>query len=329
MNRETLIRLIASILVLLVLATIIGGVVHFFSKDEVPTPRGNMSQGFGALKRVVYDGKNYVHKSSVTTIALLGVDRAEGTVRKGYRDGGQADFILLLAIDSSARTVHMLHIDRDAMTNITVLGILGQEVGTSYAQICLSHGFGATEEENCEYTLKAISNLLEGEDIDLYLSCDMSFINEINDLLGGVTVTLNEDFTSLDPAMKKGQTLTLKGPQAEYFVRSRYTIADGSNAKRMERQRIFLDAVKDTLITRAHADSGFANDFINSVWDKVTSKVGIGRVVNLFSSAVTYEILPIETLPGEHIIGKDGFVEYHVNDNAAVNWVLNTLYKPE
>lgn len=328
MNKRNIIKLIAVLLFLALLGAGAGITVYLLS-DRKESPRETLVQGFGTYKRVEYGPNTYVRKNGITTALLIGVDRADDSRRKGYRDGGQADFLLLTVIDDNERTVRLLHIDRDTLANITILGVLGQEVGTRYTQICLSHGFGATEEQNCSYTVKAVSNLLEGEQIDLYLSCDMDSIADINDLIGGVSVTLTEDFTSRDPAMIKGATVTLEGKQAEYFVRSRYSIADGTNEKRMERQRVYLNAAKDAIIVRAKADSGFANSFLNSIWDRITSDAGLGRVINLFSNAVSYQILPIDTLPGVHMIGSDGFVEYRTEDNAAVEWVLNNLYKLE
>lgn len=49
-----------------------------------------------------------------------------------------------------------------------------------------------------------------GEFIDFYVAMNMDGISELNDLAGGVTVTLEDDFSSIDPAMTKGTTLTLQ-----------------------------------------------------------------------------------------------------------------------
>ena len=35
---------------------------------------------------------------------------------KGYRDGGQSDFLLLLVLDHKNKTIRQLQIDRDTMT---------------------------------------------------------------------------------------------------------------------------------------------------------------------------------------------------------------------
>ena len=89
------------------------------------------------------------------------------------------------------------------------------------------------------YAREAVEGLLLGESIDFYVAMNMDGISELNDLAGGVTVTLEDDFSSIDPAMAKGTTLTLHGDQAETFVRSRMTVGDGTNASRMERQEAF------------------------------------------------------------------------------------------
>ena len=291
--------------------------------------RGTQLSEVGTYKRVEYDGHRYVRKSGLDLVLLIGVDQAEGSVRRGYRSGGQADFLMLLVVDNKNNTVRTLHIDRDTMTNITVLGVLGQKVGTNFAQICLSHGFGSTEEENSGYTVDAVENLLEGEKIDFYVTVNADSVPMLNDALGGVTVTLTDDYSMYDPEMTPGKTMTLYGKQAEYFVRSRYSLADGSNAKRMERQKVYMDAVKALLQEKARTDSGFVNETLNKVRELLHSDAALGRIVNVFCVLPTYEMLPVEYLPGEHVIGADGFVEYRVAEEDAVRWVLSALYREE
>ena len=328
MRKHTALRLIGVFLLFVVLASALFIVVGRLDGQQ-EQQRGVLNEDIGRYKRIDYEGRRFVRKDNMDLVLIIGVDQTEGSVRKGYRSGGQADFLMLLAIDHNAKQVRTLHIDRDTMTNITVLGVLGQKVGTNYAQICLSHGFGATEEENSAYAMEAVENLLQGEKIDFYLSTNIDAIAQLNDALGGVTVTLNEDLTHLDPAMALGKVLTLHGMQAEYFVRNRYNIADGSNAKRMERQRIYMDALSVTMKQKMQADENFVNTFMNDVWDLLTSNVTLGRVTNVFSNAVNYRILPVEYLSGEHVVGKDGFMEYHVQEDDTVKWVLSALYREE
>ena len=114
--------------------------------------REKMSEGFGQLRTVEVDGITYREKPAVTTLLLVGIDQPADAVNtnvsKSYRSGGQADFILLLAIDHTDRKIHQLQIDRDTMTEVDVLGVFGNEVGTRILQICLAHSFGETPQDN-------------------------------------------------------------------------------------------------------------------------------------------------------------------------------------
>lgn len=64
-------------------------------------------------------------------------------------------------------------------------------------------------------TEKAVSDLFAGIPIDYYVTMDLDGISTFNDALGGVTVTLEDDFSQIDPEMVKGTTICLQGKQAE------------------------------------------------------------------------------------------------------------------
>ena len=149
----------------------------------------------------------------------MGIDRdseveAEGSLSRG----GQADFQRLIVIDSKDKTVRQLKIDRDTMAEVTVLGMLGNPVGTTQMQISLAHGFGDGKGGKCmAMPVMQCPACCEGENIDFYLAMSLDGISVLNDLAGGVTVTLEDDFSAADPAMTRGTTLTLHGDQAEIF----------------------------------------------------------------------------------------------------------------
>ena len=58
------------------------------------------------------------------------------------------------------------------------------------------------------------SFLLGGTEIDHYLAMTMSAIPQINDLVGGVPVTVLDDFSGIDDSLVKGEEITLMGEQA-------------------------------------------------------------------------------------------------------------------
>jgi len=81
---------------------------------------------------VEYNGQSYVQRTNLTAILFMGIDKTSETLEAmtGYRNHGQADFLLLLVIDPTQERVSRLMIDRDTLVPITILGILGQPAGT-------------------------------------------------------------------------------------------------------------------------------------------------------------------------------------------------------
>lgn len=80
----------------------------------------------------------------------MGLDKFEkNTSSESYNNDQQADFLILLAIDNNARTVEALHINRDSMAEINILGVGGQIVGTYVGQLALAHTYGSGDHDSC------------------------------------------------------------------------------------------------------------------------------------------------------------------------------------
>ena len=287
------------------------------------------STDFGSLVKKEYNGKTYVARTGLTPILLIGVDRGENAVEQwGYQQGGQADFLLLIVIDSSEKKVRMLQIDRDTITDVETLGVLGNVIGTRKLQIALSHSYGKTPQDNCNYTIQTVSNLLQGEPLDLYFSLNMASIAKFNDLLGGVTVTMQEDHTLINPAFTKGATLHLMGQDAYDYVHSRKYVDDGTNVSRMARQRNYIKAAQDTLIKKLTGDKNFVDSLFDTLGADLTTNITRGRLINEAAKASQYTIGEIEQMTGEHKLGNTGFMEFRADEQFLIDWVLKVFYRP-
>ena len=274
-----------------------------------------------------YANRTWVYrKRDLTNILLIGVDWAEmHSPASSGRYAGQADFLLLVTFDKKNKIVSMLQIDRDTMTDIRVYSPFGDYTGIRETQICLSHAYGATAEENCENTVWAVGRLLGNIPIDGYMALDMSGITALNDALGGVTVTLEEDFSSLDPQMVKGATITLQGKQAETFVRGRTGVGDGTNAARMRRQKTFMQKAADLIAEGLERDPGFAGTLLDSLSSHTTMNITRGWLINKAYESGGYMRKDMQTLAGSHTIGADGFTEFHA-DMDALNDLLTASF---
>lgn len=284
-------------------------------------------------QRYAYDntievgGVSYRQRKELTTILLMGIDRESDDESVGYSNGGQSDFLRVVIVDPTHKTISQLAIDRDTMTPITVMGVMGNLVNTRTLQICLSHSYGDGKEQSCEFTVEAVSNLLLGTQITHYVAMNLSGISELNDWAGGVTVTLDDDFSNADPAMTKGATLTLVGDQAEIFVRSRMDIGDGTNESRMKRQQQYLQTLSEQMGDQLRADKNNMGTLYDVLEPYLVTDLTRGRLINEAWTARDYEMKPVVDIPGTHMIGSDGFMEFHVDEDALQQIVLDMFYE--
>ena len=298
------------------------------SQEDQPETRGDPNLRYSGESTIEVDGISYRQRHDLTTILLIGVDKDSTEVSQGSRNGGQADFLRVLVLDSKQKTLYQLAIDRDTMTPITILGVLGNHAGTRTAQISLSHGFGDGKEQSCELTVNAVSNLLLGTKIDYYFALNMDGISDLNDLLGGVTVTLEDDFSHLDPSMTKGATLTLMGEQSEIFVRSRMSMNVGTNEARMQRQQTYISALTDQLAELEKKNKEFVGKMFDELSSYLITNMGRGRMVHEAWSARNYSRPSAVELQGTHSIDADGFMQYLVDEDALRKTVLELFYEP-
>ena len=302
----------------------VGG--RYLEKNKYTETRGELTDGFGEVPTVEIGGVTYEQKMNVTSLLMIGIDKQSTDEIKGYRDGGQSDFLLLLVLDHKNKTIHQLQIDRDTMTSVNVLGLFGNDAGSRVMQICLSHGYGMDRQERCKNTVSAVQGLLGCPELELYMEIPLDAIAALNDLLGGVTVTLQDDFTTADPAMRAGATLTLTGEQAVTLVRRRMDVSDGTNEARMTRQRIFMDAAVPLIREKIDESSGFVHTMLDTLTPYLTTNMVRGRMINEINRAYSYEVEPVQYLEGDHVIGEDGFMEFHADEQSIVDFVLDAFY---
>ena len=313
----------------LALAVLAGALILLQKEDDAhyAEKRGTMSEHFGQLKTVEWKGQTWREKPAVTTILIAGIDKPDAREQTGrYRNGGQADFLMLLAIDQTDKQIHQLQIDRDTMTDVQILGVFGNEVGTRVLQICLAHSYGGSKQDNAKYTLKAVQNLLDGMEIDGYYVVDYSAVPLLNDVLGGVKVHMDYDMTSVDPAWTKGADIVLHGKDAEAFVRSRMTVGAGTNEERMVRQNEFMRNAINTMNKKISADLSFGEVMLNTLSDIAVTNLSQKRLLEEMNTAYNFTVLPVDHPAGNYSIGADGFMEFHMEEGAAVEWVLSHLY---
>ena len=312
---------------LILVGIVVGGLIWDRQGDEETETFGSLTGRFESDISLAYQGKTVHYREyEITNYLLIGMDR-EQFADAGYQDGGQADFLLVLSVDRRNRTITPVMIDRDTMTPVTTYGIFGNPAGTRTMQICLAQAFSGVDTSGAENTAQAVSVLLGGVKIDRCLLMNLGGIALLNDSIGGVEVTLEDDLTVLDPALEKGKTVLLTGDLAEHFVRGRRTVADGTNASRMIRQQTYIEALIRKMNELLESDQ----DFLNTVFDSLNGHMETDTEEKiLISEANTYskyDWQPLRTLPGDHIIGADGFAEFHTDETAMMDMIVEVWFQ--
>lgn len=296
-------------------------------REKHPEARGDHLQRQSYVATVEYDGETYRQRQNLTSILLMGVDQPSTAESGGYRNGGQADFLRLMVIDPARKTVSQLQIDRDTMTPITILGVLGNKSGVRTAQVSLSHGYGDGGTQSCELTVEAVTNLLFGAPIDFYMAMNLDGISELNDLVGGVTVTLEDDFTAIDPTMTLGRTMTLHGDQAETYVRNRHDVNVGTNEARMARQEQYIGQLIDLFMGAQQQNENFVGEVFDALTPYLTTSISRGRLINEVWVAKDYEMAPAVKPQGVHQVAEDGFMQFQVDQTDLERIVLDMFYE--
>lgn len=273
-----------------------------------------------------YNGTAYAKREDLETVLLLGVDKFEGETPEGYLNNQQADFLLLLVMDEANETCTPIQLNRDTMTQIRILGVTGEPAGTTTGQLALAHTYGSGEEDSCENTVLAVSNLLYGMEIDHYISLTMDGVALLNDLVGGVTVEVLDDFSGIDDSLMQGETVTLKGQQALTYVRSRGGLEDSSNLHRMERQRQYLAALQQQLKAAVQQEDGFTLDALLQLNEYMVSDCTVEQLSDLGDSLAAYQVSDILTTPGDAQEGEE-FMEFTVDEDALQQLVMDVFYE--
>lgn len=273
-----------------------------------------------APQKLTYKGTEYPIRKHIQTVLLIGTDSTERYEEQteGLRDFynyNQADFLMLVVLDTEANTAQILQLNRDTMTDVPWLDVLGRYGGTEYKQLCLAFNYGDGGVNSCRNTVDAVSRLVFDAPIQSYIQVPMSVIPVLNDLVGGVPVTITDDMTAVDPAFVKGATVRLNGEQAEKFVRSRMALDDDTNIARMRRQRDYMDSFQKCAKEALNTDSEFVVKMLEKLGDYLQSDMTGQQLSDLITRLDNSEISPIRYPEGKLVMGAEHY-EFYVDEDS-------------
>ena len=192
---------------------------------------------------------------------------------------------------------------------------------TENGQIALQYAYGDGAEESCRLTSEKVSELMYGVNVDSYFSLTLEGLVAATDAVGGITLTVPEDYTAVDPAFEKGAEVTLNGELAEKYVRKRDIEVLDSNNQRMERQSQFMDALIEKMQS-IQSETEYLSLY-QKLEDYMTTNMTADEMEELTDYKIAEDTVKV---PGE-IIEKDGHAQYLVDNKELKKIILKMFYK--
>lgn len=274
---------------------------------------------------VYYNGQAYEYNHNLKNILFMGLDNNAEMQQENVPGGGaQADCILLISLDKEHNTTNVLQISRDSMTDVDIYDVNGNYYTTIRSQIATQYAYGNGAKNSCWAMKKTVSEFLYELPIDGYIALDIAAVSKINDVLGGVTITVQEDYTRVDPAFKKGATLTLTGSQAEKYVRYRDISITGDNNFRMRRQVQYIPALFQTFREKTKNSRDEIEHLYTEISSYVTTDLSVDELNNMAGYFWNEE--DVYYVEGESVPGEE-FEEFHVDDKRLKDMIMKMFYK--
>ncbi len=211
--------------------------LYFLGKYQLEQHAYQDTSGTAILQdQIYYKDRMWKRKSGIYTLMMLGVDIRQSDVETGINTIGQSDAIMLALMDTNTKCIHVISFPRDIMADnpYTELDVR-QEVQTT-----LLYTYAGGGDAGCQAVEEAVSAQCFGLPIHGYAEMTLLAIPALNDAVGGVTVTIPEDLTVLNPAFVAGQTILLQGDLATEYLHCRNIYTEQSSLERTGRHKEYV-----------------------------------------------------------------------------------------
>ena len=279
---------------------------------------------------IVYKGKRYQYNMDMCNILLLGIDSDE-TPDSAEGSHDQADVLVLAALDLAKNKMSLISVPRDILCDFEILDENGNSSGVLNAHLALAYAYGDGQHQSCQITANAVSNIFYGLPIHGYGAYYMKGIPTLNDAVGGVTVTILDDyrfyFLSGCKNMIAGHTVTLTGAQAEIYIRIRQESQANSNQLRMARQKQYMLALISQAKKSIKENPSSLMTLYDAVDEYVLTNLDIGQISYLATKAISMDFAEdIYTLTGEFSLDEQNRAVLTLDQDALYELMLSVFY---
>lgn len=327
MSKKMKIAFAAVVIIVIAIAVTIVAIQKSDGNSKTVEAEGALSEN--SYQNITFEGKNYVYNSKATAVLYAGIDSAgEIETYNRYTVASRADTIELFILDDYHKTVKILGISRDTISEFGRYTMDGTYRDEYSSQIGYAFAFGDGGKVSCNNLKSAVSKLLGGIPVKEYVVTNTDTLKDINRMAGGVTVTVpNSDLAGLYPELAEGRTVTLDDSNIEAFVRYRDVDEEFSNNGRMERQRAFSEGFMEIFKKKISEDAEGTWSQIEEIKGNMLTSISRSQYMDLadkiseaeFSSEYYY------TVEGENVHGAEND-ELHVNKKKLQKLIVELFY---
>lgn len=284
---------------------------------------------------IEYAGKTYVYNSDLVNILVLGTDSDKGISQtSSVGNMGQSDAMYLVSVDTKKKDIHIYGIPRDSMTAIEIYDDNNRLIKIADAQITLQYAFGDSNKRSAGLSAKSVSGLLYNLPVNRVCVFNYDAITTINDSVGGVEVTFENEFTDesgeiVDPEFVKGNTITLTGEQAGKFLRERDCSIEESAMDRLARQEMYISHLLDKVMVQVKKNPFKILDIEKQLKNNDCIYTDISSTEMLYLSSIVkgsgIDMDGIVTIPGTVKQGEE-YEEYHVDSSELKKLIIDDFY---
>lgn len=276
---------------------------------------------------VIYNDKKMTYNTSIVSLLFMGIDTKDGNNTQG-----QADVIQLVLLDRENKKIEIIPFSRDTMAEIRMFDVSRNDLGWNEQHLNLAYAYGDTKATGCMLTAQAVSRLLNGIPIAYYGAMDLSMLGNIQNIVGELEVIIpNDSLEKVNPEWVEGSTITINKDNAEAYLRTRSINEDFSNNKRMERQKVYLDAYFKKLKEMLENDTEGTIKILYSVCKDMTTNISLSDIQTFAQMMMTYDF-DINTnyhpLEGENVLGAN-HDEFHLDKTYFRELILKLFYRME
>lgn len=294
-----------------------------WTNAEKRVGQGATSQDAGYT--VVYKGETYQLREDVVSVAIIGYDKGAG---RSTSDGtqGQADGLVVLAIDPAGGKATLIGLPRDSMVDV------GEFAGDAFLgqnemQICLAFSYGKDADSGAILTTEALSHLFYGMPISYYLAMDMDGIGALADAVDGVPLTPIE--TIPDTEIEEGEPTVLYGKNVLSYLRYRDMDSVEGSLNRQHRQVQFAQELASRSLDVSNGVISRFVDLYSVATENSVTNLGLSEYAYLASKLIEKGVTKVETvnLEVERVEREEGKAAYYLNQESLYESVLGVYYE--